>query len=164
MRQNLHIAFVLVNLWANVQTALSYICMVIQRVSGAGSRSEFLLRRQWTTQMSLKVFVCLTGCLVFFPIFFRLIILFFFLSPPQCRSVLSYYVFTWYKWSGCSCLRESVRTPWGRCVSGSDSDIFCNWTTPELHKLFATRCRQSDWQDATVQKGSRGLSWNGQKV
>lgn len=45
MRRNLHIAFVLVNLWANVQTALSYICMVIQRGPGT---EQFLLSIETT--------------------------------------------------------------------------------------------------------------------
>lgn len=45
MRRNLHIAFVLVNLWANVQTALSYICMVIQRGPGV---EHFLLSIEMT--------------------------------------------------------------------------------------------------------------------
>lgn len=53
MRENLHIAFVLVNLWANVQPALSYICIII-RCAQAWNSLYFPLRVKCSTETCVK--------------------------------------------------------------------------------------------------------------
>lgn len=136
MRRNLHIAFVLVNLWANVQTALSYICMVIQQGPGA---EHFLLSIEMTMNRSDEPkSLCVSISALLFSFFFRLIFLFpsaASFEPAQFCLITFVHDANGPGAHACVCL--SAR-PGERCVSGSDSDMLAT----KLHRSCTNCVRQ----------------------